>query len=87
MTTNLTKPKYNKEIEEKLEYFQDIFANDLVDLYSEIKDKVDSLALDLLNQETKTHSVEFIKMIFDSVQFELPSSEEPPEDEITESFY
>ena len=87
MTTNLTKTKYNKEIEEKLEYFQDIFANDLVDLYSEIKDKVDSLALDLLNQETKTHSVEFIKMIFDSVQFELPSSEEPPEDEITESYY
>lgn len=87
MTTNLTKPKYNKEIEEKLEHFQDIFANDLVNLYSEIKDKVDSLALDLLNQETKTHSVEFIKMIFDSVQFELPSSDEPIEDEITELYY
>lgn len=87
MTSSLTKQKYNKEIEETLENFQDLFSNDLIDLYSEIKDKVDSLAIDLLNQETKTHSVEFIKMIFDSVQFELPSNEEPMEDEITESYY
>ena len=87
MTSNLTKSKYNKEEKEKLEYFQDLFAIDFIDLYSEIKDKIDSQALDLLNQETKTHSLEFIKMIFDSVLFELPSTEELVEDDITESFY
>lgn len=87
MTSKLTKSKYNKEEKEKLEYFQDLFANDFIDLYSEIKDKIDSQALDLFNQETKTHSLEFIKMIFDSVQFELPSTEELVEDDITESFY
>ena len=85
MTSSLTKSKYKKEEEEKLEYFQDLFANDLIDLYSEIKDKVDSLALDLLNQETKHHSLEFIKMIFNSVQFELPVNEELTEEDMIDT--
>ena len=49
MATKLNKSKL--ETEETLEFFQDIFSSDLVFLYRDIKDKVESLALDLLNQE------------------------------------
>ena len=52
------------------ESFQDLYSSDLIDLYAEIKEKINTYAFDLLDQESKTAMVDFVKLIFDNVQFE-----------------
>lgn len=56
---------------DSLESFQDLFSSDIIDLYAEIKDKLNTHALDLLNQESKTVMADFVKLIFDNVNFEV----------------
>ena len=82
MSSHSVKANQKKDLEDTWEYFQDLFSSDLVFLYSDIKKKIDSLALDLLNQETKTHLTDFVNLIFNSVDFEIPSYDENIEEEM-----
>ena len=66
-----------KELEEK---FISLFSSDFVNLYSEIKDKLYINAFDLLNQETTTSHEDFVKLIFNSVNFEEPEELDENED-------
>ena len=65
------------------ESFQDLYSSDLIDLYAEIKEKINTYAFDLLDQESKTAMVDFVKLIFDNVLFEeveLFEEEDEPTD-------
>ena len=55
---------------ESFESFQDLHSSEFIDVYTQIKEKLDSHALDLLNQESKSSLADFIKLIFDNVNFE-----------------
>ena len=52
------------------ESFQDIYSTDLLDLYRNIKEKINMFGLDLFTEETNTALVDFVRLIFDNVQFE-----------------
>jgi hypothetical protein len=80
MSSKLIKSPQEKE--ETLECFQDIFSSDLIFLYSDIKEKVNNLAVDLLNQEQPNHLNDFVNLIFNSVNFEIPSYDDNIEEEI-----
>ena len=77
-----TKSVFTTENEDNFEYFQDQFSNNFIELYSEIKEKIDKNALDLLNQETCSHFMDFVEFIFKSVHFEKPNNEETLDEEI-----
>ena len=65
------------------ESFQDLYSSDLIDLYIDMKDKLNTYAIDLLDQESKTVMVDFVKLIFDNVLFEeveLFEEEDEPTD-------
>jgi len=65
------------------ESFQDLYSSDLIELYIDIKDKLNTYAIDLLDQESKTAMVDFVKLIFDNVLFEeveLFEEEDEPTD-------
>lgn len=66
-----------KELEEK---FISLFSSDFISLYSDIKESLYINAFDLLNQETKTSHEDFIKLIFNSVNFEIPEELNENED-------
>ena len=55
---------------ESFESFQDLHSSEFIDVYTQIKEKLDRHALDLLNQESKSSLADFIKLIFDNVNFE-----------------
>tara|TARA_B100000963_G_C22510778_1_gene618253 strand:+ start:453 stop:689 length:237 start_codon:yes stop_codon:yes gene_type:complete len=55
---------------ESFESFQDLYSSEFIDVYAQIKEKLDRHALDLLNQESKSSLADFIKLIFDNVNFE-----------------
>ena len=65
------------------ESFQDLYSSDLIDLYIDMKDKLNTYAIDLLDKESKTAMVDFVKLIFDNVLFEeveLFEEEDEPTD-------
>lgn len=72
--------KINKD-DELLKDFEDLYAIDISDLYFDIKQYIHNLGLDLLNQETKTSNIDFLKLIFDSVDFNNNNSLEGEEEE------
>ena len=63
---------------DSFEGFQDLYSSDFIEVYTEIKEKLDRYALDLLNQESNMALVDFLKLIFDNVNFEV---QEPHDDE------
>ena len=75
------KLKKKIKLDEKLESFEDLHGDDIVNLYLDIKNKIDFLAVDLLNQESKNHFTEFIQMIYHSVHYEIPVLEDNLEEE------
>ena len=56
---------------ESFEAFQDLYGSDFMEVYTEIKDKLDRYALDLLNQESNMVLVDFLKFIFDNVNYDV----------------
>ena len=71
----------SREMEEKYLKFADYYSVEFIDLYTQIKEKINNLGLDLLNQESKCAHDDFVKMIFSSVNFEL-NEDDDEEDEI-----
>lgn len=65
---------------ENLEQFKDIFGIELLDLYSDIKLDLYKNAYDLLNEETVTSKNDFVEMIFQAVNFEIPEDNEDEEE-------
>ena len=63
---------------ESFEAFQDLYGSDFMEVYTEIKEKLDRYALDLLNQESNMVLVDFLKFIFDNVNYDVhePHDEE-----------
>ena len=76
--TKMTKLNKNDEL---LKDFEDLYSIDISDLYFDIKQYIHNLGLDLLNQETKTANIDFLKLIFDSVEFNNTNSVEGEDEE------
>ena len=72
--------KLNKN-EDLLKEFEDLYSIDIADLYFDIKQYIHNLGLDLLNQETRTANIDFLKLIFDSVEFNITNSLEGDDEE------
>lgn len=66
---------------EKLQKFEDLYAIDISDLYFDVKLYLNNLGVDLLNQETKTAHIDFLKLIFDSVHSSASDTNDIGEDE------